>query len=119
MNIIKNLSEKMNKIDVHLSNEYPDMNVNFNTLQYFQVLEQNDMNNDLSAELLSLSNSKKDWFRLCYAILVKDFDNKVYFESNDIKMFHHAFLYHCGYREKDLLMKNIQKIKTKKNKISP
>ena len=41
-----NLSEKMNKLDVLLSNEHPDMKMNFNTLQYFQVLEQNDMNNE-------------------------------------------------------------------------
>ena len=40
----------MNKIDVHLSNEHPDMNMNFNTLQYFQVLEQNNMNNEQNAK---------------------------------------------------------------------
>ena len=28
----RNLSEKINKIDSHLSNEHPDMNMNFNTL---------------------------------------------------------------------------------------
>ena len=66
MNIIKNLSEKMNKIDVHLSNEHPDMNIKFNTLQYLDVFEQNNMNNNPNAELLSLSNSKNDWFGLCY-----------------------------------------------------
>ena len=104
----------MNKIDVLLSNEHLDMKMNFNTLQYFQVLEQNDMNNDRNAKLLSLSNSINDWFGLCYALLDKDFDCKVYFENNDIKAFHHAFLYQCGYRKKDLLMKKIQKIKTKK-----
>ena len=54
----KNLSEKMNKIDVHLSNSYPDMKMNFNTLQYFQVLDQNNMNNEQNAELLLLSPRK-------------------------------------------------------------
>ena len=88
--------------------------MNFNTLQYFQVLEQNDMNNKQNAELLSFSNSKNDWFGLCYALLDKDFDNKVYFENNNIKAFHHVFLYHCGYQNKDLLIKEIQIIKTRK-----
>ena len=73
------------------------MNMNFNTLQYFQVLEKNDMNNKQDDELLSLSMSKNDWFGLCYALLDDNFDNKVYFENNNIKAFHHAFLYHCGY----------------------
>ena len=71
----------MNKMDVLLSNEHPDMKMNFNTLQYFQVLEENDINNDPNVKLLSLSNSKNDWFPLCYALLDKDFDNKVYFEK--------------------------------------
>ena len=110
----KNLSEKMNKIDVHLSNKYRNMKLNFNTLQYFYVLEQNDMNNEQNAELLSLSNSKHDWFRLCYALLNEYFDNKVCFENNNIKAFHHAFLYHCGYPNKDSLIQEIQKIKTRK-----
>ena len=48
----KNISEKMNKINVLVSNEHP---------QYFQILEKNDMNykkND--DELLSLSISKNN-----------------------------------------------------------
>ena len=45
----RNLSEKMNKIDARLSNEHTEMNMNFNTLQYFHVLEQNNMNNEHSA----------------------------------------------------------------------
>ena len=72
------------------------------------------MNNDPNAEVLSLSNNKNDWFGLCYELLDKDFDNKVYFENNNIKTFQHAFLYHCGYRDKDALIQKIQKIKTKK-----
>ena len=104
----------MNKIDVLLSKEHQDMKMNFNTLQYFQVLEQNHMNNNPNNELLSLSNSKNDWFRLCCALLDKDFDNKVYVESNNIKVFHHTFSYHCRYRDNDLLMQKIQKIKTRK-----
>ena len=101
----------MNKIDVHLSNEHPGMNMNFNTLQHFQVLEQNDMNNEQNTELLTLSNNKNDWFGLCYALLDENFDNKVYFGNNHIKTFHHAFLYHYGYRNKDLLIQEIRKIK--------
>ena len=100
----KNLSEKINKTNVHLSNEHPDMKMNLNTLQYFQILEENDMNNDPNAELLSLSNSKYDWFGLCYALLDKDVDNKVYFENININAFHRAYLYHCGYRNDDSLM---------------
>ena len=114
MNIISNWSEKINKINVHLSNEYLDMKINFNTFQYFRVLEQNNKNNDPNAESISLSNSKNDWFGLCYALLDEDFDNKVYFENKNVKPFHHAFLYHCGYRNKDSLIQEIQKIKTRK-----
>ena len=86
----------MNKIDVHLSNSSQDMKMNFNTLQYFQVLEQNNMNNEQNAQLLLLSNSKNDRF-FFYALLDKDFDSKVYFENNNIQMFYHTFLYDCGY----------------------
>ena len=88
--------------------------MNFNTLQYFQVLEENDMDYDRNAKLLSLSNSKNGWFTLCYASLDKVFDNKVYFQSNNIKAFHHALLHHCGYRDKDYLMQKIQKINTER-----
>ena len=42
----ENMSEQMNKIDIHLSNKHLDMKMNFNILQYFQVLEQNYMNNE-------------------------------------------------------------------------
>ena len=87
----------MNKIDVLLSNEHLDKEMNSNTLLYFQVLEQNDINNNPNIKLLSLSNSSNDWFGLCYALLDKEFDNKIYFENIYIKAFHHAFLYHCGY----------------------
>ena len=65
--------------------------MNFNTLQYFQILEKNDMNNKQNDELLSLSISKNDLFGLCYALLDDNFDNKVYFENNNIKAFHHRF----------------------------
>ena len=68
MNIItskKKLSEKTNKIDVHFSNEHPDIKMNFNTLQYLHILEQNEMNNIQNIELLSLLNSKNDLFGLC------------------------------------------------------
>ena len=87
----------MNKIDKHLSNKHPDMKINFNTSQYLHVFEQNDMNNDKNDEKLSLSNSKNYWFGLCYSLLDKDFDNKVCFENNNIKVFHHTFLYHREY----------------------
>ena len=73
------------------------------------------MNNNRNAKLLSLSDSKNDWFGLCYALLDKDFDNKVYFENNNIKALQNAFLYHCGYRNKDSFMQKKQKIKTKKD----
>ena len=56
MNIIrskKKFIRNTNEINVHLSNEDPDMKMNFNTLQYFQVFAQNDMNNKQNAELLS------------------------------------------------------------------
>ena len=91
----------MNKIDVCLSNEHPDMNMNFNTLQYFQVLEQNDTNHERNAQLLSLFNNKNNWSGLCYVLSDKGFDNKVHFENKNIKTFHHASLYHCGYGNKD------------------
>ena len=52
------------------------------------------MNNEQNAQLLSLWSSKNDLFRLCYALLDEDFDNKVYFENNIIKTFLHSFLYH-------------------------
>ena len=93
--------------------------MNFNTLQYIQVLERNDMNNEENDGLLSLSISKYDWFGLCYALLDNDFENKVYFgndvfDSKNIKTFHHAFLYHCGYRNKNLLIEQLQNIKKQK-----
>ena len=110
----KYLSEKMNKINVHLSNKHLDMKINFNTLQYLQELEQNNLNHEQNTGLLYLSNSKNDWFGLCHALLDEDFDNKVCFENNNIKAFHHAFLYHRGYRNKHSLIKEIQKIKTGK-----
>ena len=91
--------------------------MNFNTLQYFQVFEENDMNNDQNAEILSLSNSKNDWFALCYALLDKDFDNKVYFANYNVKVFHHVFLYHCGYQVKTYLCKKSKKLRLKKNRI--
>ena len=78
------------------------MEMNFNTLQYFQVLEQKNMNNEQNDEKLPLSNSKND------------FDNKVFFENDNIKAFHHALLYHCGYQNKHSLMKEIQKIQNRK-----
>ena len=87
--------------------------MNLNSLQYFQVLEQNDMNNEQNVQLLSLLKSENDWFRLCYTLLDKDFDNIVYFENNNIKAFHHAFLYHYGYRNKDLSTQEIQKLTTR------
>ena len=61
----KSLSNIMNKIDVHLSHEYPDINMNFNTLY---VLDHNNMNNKQNTELLYLSKNIKDWFESCYAI---------------------------------------------------
>lgn len=81
----------MNKINVLVSNEHPYMKLNFNTLQYFQILEKNDMNHEPNDELISLSISKNDLFGLCYALLDDNFDNKVYFENNNIKAFHHTF----------------------------
>ena len=55
-----------------------------------QVLEQKDMNNE-QTQLLLLSNNKNNWFGLYYALLDKDFNNKIYFENKNIKTFHHTF----------------------------
>ena len=83
-----------------------------NELQYITIFSrirrvQHELRSN--AKSLSMSNSKNDWFGLCNASLDKDFDNKIYFENNNIKPFHHAFLYHCGYRYKDSFMQKIQK----------
>ena len=72
------------------------------------------MNNELNAQLLFLSNSKNDWFELCYTLLDEDFDHIVYFETKNIKMFHHAISYDCGYQNKDLLIKEIERTKNGK-----
>ena len=58
----------MNKVDVHLSNEHPDMKMNFNTLQYFHALEHNDVNNGQNALLLSCSNIENNWLGVLFAI---------------------------------------------------
>ena len=55
-----------------------------------------------------------DFFGLCYALLDKDFDNKVYFENQNIITFYHAFLYHYGYWNKDSSIQEIQNIKNGK-----